>query len=373
MRFLAPLAGKTVKAVVVDLDNTLWGGVVGEDGINGIKVGSEYPGAAYQSLQRSLLDLSRRGILLAICSKNNAEDALEALDRHPGMLLRSKDFAAVRINWQDKPLNLRSIAQELNIGSDALAFVDDNPFECAQVRAALPEVIVIELPANPMEYASTLLQCPGLERLTLSAEDQQRGAIYRNQRLRSQAEQSFQTREDFFRYLQQVVRIEPVNATTLARVAQLTQKTNQFNLTTRRYTEEEIARLIDMEKWRVLSIRVSDRLGEQGLVGVAVTRDQGDVCELDTFLLSCRVIGRTVETAFVAAIAKDAAERGCKTLIGWFLPTKKNAPAQEFYAQHGFQEQERNGHGILWALPLDGRRPACPDWIHLISPDGGHS
>jgi len=257
MRFLVPLSGKTVKTVVVDLDNTLWGGIVGEDGVHGIKIGPEYPGAAYLALQRVLLDLSRRGILLAICSKNNPDDALEALDQHPEMLLRSKDFAAVRINWQDKASNLREIAQELNIGIDALAFVDDNPFECEQVRVALPEVTVIELPTNPVEYASALRQCPGLERLTLSSEDQQRTSMYAEQRLRSQAEQSFQTKEDFFRYLQQVVQLEPVNEATLARVAQLTQKTNQFNLTTRRYTEQEVAQLMNTREWRVLSIRVT--------------------------------------------------------------------------------------------------------------------
>src|SRR5271163_3355434 len=174
MRFIVPLSGRSAKVLVVDLDNTLWGGVIGEDGMAGIKVGAEYPGAAYQALQRALLDLSRRGILLAVCSKNNLDDAMEALEKHPGMLLRARHFAALRVNWTDKAQNLREIAQELNVGIDALAFLDDNPIEREQVRAALPEVTVIDLPKDPMDYASAVRNCAALERLTLSAEDQQR-------------------------------------------------------------------------------------------------------------------------------------------------------------------------------------------------------
>src|SRR6267378_6555456 len=203
MRFLRPLTGKVAKALVVDLDNTLWGGVIGEDGMNGIGLGAEYPGAAFQSLQRALVDLHRRGILLALCSKNNPEDALEALEKHPGMILRPTDFAAMRLNWTDKAQNLREIAQELNIGVDALAFLDDNPFEREQVRAALPEVTVIDLGTNPLEYASTVRNCAAFERLTLSSEDQQRTEMYAAQKQRAGAEQNFQSKEDFFRFLEQ--------------------------------------------------------------------------------------------------------------------------------------------------------------------------
>src|SRR5216684_884777 len=233
MRFIVPLSGRTSKVLVVDLDNTLWGGVIGEDGMSGIEVGAEYPGAAYQALHRALLDLSRKGILLAVCSKNNLDDAMEALEKHPGMLVRAKHFAAMRINWTDKAQNLREVAQELNVGIDSLAFLDDNPFEREQVRAALPEVTVIDLPKNPLEYASALRNCAALERLTLSSEDQQRTEMYAAQKQRAGAEQNFQSKEDFFRFLEQEAELEPVSDLTLARVAQLTQKTNQFNLTTR--------------------------------------------------------------------------------------------------------------------------------------------
>jgi FkbH-like protein len=365
MRFIVPLSGRTAKVLVTDLDNTLWGGVIGEDGMAGIQVGAEYPGAAYQALQRALLDLSRKGILLSVCSKNNLDDAMEALEQHPGMLVRAKHFAAMRINWTDKAQNLREIARELNIGIDALAFLDDNPFEREQVRAALPEVTVIDLPKNPLEYASAVRNCAVFERLALSAEDQQRTEMYAAQKQRAGAEQNFQSKEDFFRFLEQEAELEPVSDLTLARVAQLTQKTNQFNLTTRRYTESQIAEMAKKAEWHIFSIRVRDRFGDHGLVGVAITHDVGEQCEVDTFLLSCRVIGRTVETALLAYLAESAAQRGRKRLEGWFLPTRKNAPARDFYEQHGFELQATNCEGSLWTLDLNRSTLRCPDWIKL--------
>jgi FkbH-like protein len=373
MRFLVPLTGKIAKALVVDLDNTLWGGVIGEDGMQGIKLSAEYPGAAHQALQRVMLDLARRGILLAVCSKNNLEDAMEAIESHPGMLLRSKNFAAMRINWNDKAKNLREIAAELNIGIDSLAFMDDNPVEREQVRAALPEVTIIDMPDDPLDYAAALRECPAFERLTLSAEDQQRTSFYVAERERSQAEQSFQTKEDFFRYLEQEAEIAPVLPATLARISQLTQKTNQFNLTTRRYSEPQIAEMAAKPDWQVLSIRVRDRFGDHGLVGVAITRDEKESCEIDAFLLSCRVIGRTVETALLSYLAQSAVARGRHRLSGWFLPTKKNAPAKEFYSQHGFQLHTQDGQGSLWELDLKQHPIAWPEWIKLNKIDGGNN
>jgi FkbH-like protein len=367
-RFIVPLSSRTAKVLVVDLDSTLWGGVIGEDGMAGIKVGPEYPGAAYQALHRALLDLSRKGILLAVCSKNNLDDAIEALDQHPGMLVRAKHFAAMRINWTDKSQNLREIAQELNVGVDALAFLDDNPFEREQVRAALPEVTVIDLPKDPLDYASAVRNCAVFERLTLSAEDQQRTEMYAAEKVRAGAEQNFQSKEDFFRFLEQEAELEPVSDLTLARVAQLTQKTNQFNLTTRRYTEPQIAEMAKQPEWHISSLKVRDRFGDHGLVGVAITHDQGEQCEVDTFLLSCRVIGRTVETALLAHLAESASQRGCKQLVGWFLSTKKNAPARDFYQQHKFEQREHNSQGSLWVLDLKSSTLRCPEWIKLKAP-----
>jgi FkbH-like protein len=373
LRFLHPLTGKVAKAVVVDLDNTLWGGVIGEDGIAGIQLASDHPGAAYQSLQRALLDLHHRGILLAICSKNNVDDAMEALQNHPGMLLKPKHFAAMRINWGAKSQNLREIAAELNIGIDSLAFVDDNPIERQQIRSQVPEVFVIELPNDPMEFARAIRECPRFERLSLSTEDQRRGEYYQKQRERERLEETVSSREDFYRSLQQEVEIAPLDKSTLRRIVQLTNKTNQFNLTTRRYTEQQISELASSPDWNCFSLRVRDRFGDNGLVGVAITRMQEKTCEVDTLLMSCRVIGRTLETALLSFLAEHARKLGAQQLQGWFLPTKKNAPARDFYSSHGFQVLEQNGHGTLWGLNLERSQVACPEWIrlHIVNGDKG--
>jgi len=365
LRFLMPLSGRVAKAVVVDLDNTLWGGVLGEDGMHGIQLGQEYPGAAYQALQRALFDLHRKGILLAVCSKNNLDDALEALQKHSGMLLRQEHFAAMRINWGDKVQNLREIAAELNIGIDALAFLDDNPVERDQVRAALPEVMVIELSGDPNAYVDRVRESPFFERLTLSEEDRQRAAFYAAERKRSSAGQGFASKEDFFRSLEQEAEIASVGPATLARISQLTQKTNQFNLTTRRYSEQQISEMASLSDCDVVSLRVRDRHGDNGLVGVGITRDSGDSREIDTFLLSCRVIGRTVETALLSHLAETARAKGLKFLRGWFLPTKKNAPAKNFYAEHGFSMERNNDEGSQWVLDLQQNHIECPAWIKL--------
>jgi FkbH-like protein len=370
LRFLLPLSGRTAKVLVADLDNTLWGGVIGEDGITGIKLGTEYPGAAYQNLQRALLDLSCRGILLAIASKNNLEDAMQALENHPEMLLRPSNFADVRINWNDKVQSLQEIASALNVGVDSLAFLDDNPVEREQIRAALPEVFVVDLPEDPLAFASTIRDCPVFERLALSHEDQKRTNLYALQRERSEAENNFKTKEDFFRYLEQEAEVVPVSSATIARVAQLTQKTNQFNLTTQRHTEQQIAEMAVRSAWQVLSIRVRDRFGDHGLVGVAITRDEGENCEIESFLLSCRVIGRTVETAFLSHLAQGAASRGRCRLSGRFFPTTKNAPARDFYARHGFELVEENGKGSVWTLDLQDHTLATPEWIRLKTGEG---
>ena len=371
MRFLHPLTGKIAKVLVVDLDNTLWGGVIGEDGITGIQLGTEYPGAAYQAVQRVLLDLHRRGILLAVCSKNNREEALDAIENHPGMLLKPADFIAMRVNWTDKAQNLREIASELKVGIDSLAFLDDNPIERQQVRTALPEVFVIDLPPNAMEFSCRIRDCPVFERLKLSTEDRQRGVMYQAQREREQLEQTITSREDFYRSLQQEAEISPLTKANLARIAQLTNKTNQFNLTTRRYSEQQISELVSKPGCDCYSIRVRDRFGDNGLVGVAITRQTGATAEIDTFLLSCRVIGRTVETAFLSFLADHARSNGASRLQGWFLPTKKNSPARDFYSAHGFRAIEQNGDGTLWTLDLKPDSLPTPEWIrlHIVNGD----
>ena len=375
LRYLHPLVGRVAKALVCDLDNTLWGGVIGEDGIDGIRLGQEHPGAAYMDLQRAVLDVSRRGILLAIASKNNRADALEVFDRHPSMLLKKEHFASMRIDWSDKAESLRAIAEELNIGVDALAFIDDNPVERERIRTELPDVAVIDLPDDPMGYARAVRDSPFLERLSLVKEDRERGRYYAEQRLRTELEQGSRTIEDFYRSLEQVVTIGPVTPATRARVAQLTQKTNQFNVTTRRYTEQEIDALHASGDAEVCTIHVRDRFGDNGLVGVAILRHDHDAgaTEIDTFLMSCRVIGRTVETAFLSWLAERARAHGARELVGRFIPTKKNAPAASFFPSHGFArvgapagagEAEREAE---FRLDIE-KPPPWPPWIELRSP-----
>jgi FkbH-like protein len=363
-RFLPPLAARTCKVLAVDLDNTLWGGVIGEDGLDGIQLGDDEPGSAYLDLQRAILDLTRRGIVLAVCSKNNPDEALEALRTHPAMLLRPDDFAALRITWADKAASLREIATELDLGLDAIAFLDDNPVERAWVRDQLPQVTVIDLPDDPASYAATLARCPVFERLSVTSEDRKRTEYYVQERRRGDLQRGADSLEDFYRSLEMTVEIERVHEATLPRAAQLTQKTNQFNLTTRRYSEEQI-RALESDGAAVYTLRAADRFGDSGIVGVAIALDRGASWELDSFLLSCRVIGRTIETALLATVADDARRAGAERLTGSFLPTAKNAPARGFYAAHGFECIEDGDAETRWELDLD-RAPGWPAWIERV-------
>jgi FkbH-like protein len=366
LRYLLPAAARTRKVLVVDLDDTLWGGVVGEVGSDGIKLDGAYPGGAYRALQRAILDLHRRGVILAIASKNNPADAAEVLDRHPEMLLRPAHFSATRINWNDKAESLREIAAELNLGLDSIAFLDNSPSEQERVRQELPEVYVVPLNGRPETYADQVRACPVFERVALSVEDRDRGRLYAEERLRSGLREQSGSLEDFYRSLGMTARIEGVTSRNLTRVAQLTQKTNQFNLTTRRYNEEAIRDLAASGTHRIFAVSVQDRYGDNGLVGVAILALAGRVAEIDTFLLSCRVIGRTVETALLAEVAAAAMAAGATTLRGSFLATKKNAPAQPFYPDHGFTLVDDAGTEQRWALDLGAALPAVPPWIELV-------
>lgn len=363
MRFLHPLTGKVCKALVIDLDNTMWGGVVGEDGISGIRLGPDYPGAFYQDVQRAVLNLYQRGIILAVASKNNAADALEVLENHPGMLLRPRHFAALRINWNDKARSLREIATELNIGLDAVAFLDDNPVERQAVRMQAPEVKVIDLPDDPAAYARVLQESPLFERLSLSDEDRERGRYYADERLRTEQRETASSLEDFYRSLSMELEFAEATPATYTRVAQLTQKTNQFNLTTRRYTEQDIVRMASSTDWSIYTVAARDRYGDTGLVGVVIVRWQSDLAEIDTFLLSCRVMGRTIETAVLATLVEEARSRGAKRLVGCYLPTKKNPVVADFYPTHGFAPVDEHDGETTWSLdPLSGT-VAAPPWI----------
>ena len=367
LRPLLALTGLSRKVLVVDLDNTLWGGVVGEDGMSGLKLGSDYPGAGYRAVQRAVLDLVRRGVLLAVASKNNEADAFEVFDRHPGMLLGRQHLAAFRIGWNDKARSLRELAQELNVGLSALVFLDDNPAEREQVQQELPEVYVIEAPADPLQLAAALRKSPVFERARLTQEDLSRTQLYRDQRERAGLQAAAGSLEEFYRSLQMEMVVANVGPANVARVAQLTQKTNQFNLTTRRYSEEEVSRMSASGEWLLRAFSVRDRFGDNGLVGVAFVRT-GAIWELDTFLLSCRVIGRTVETGMLAALAGDARKAGVRALRGTFLATRQNEPARGFFGAHHFALAAEQPDRSDWELDLS-RAPGLPDWLPTRVPE----
>ena len=355
-RHLVPLAGRVGKVLVLDLDNTLWGGVVGEDGVEGVALDDDHPGAAFRLVQQAALDLRNRGIVLALCSKNNFADAKAVFDTHPGMLLRLDDVASHRINWEDKASNLQAIAAELSVGLDSLVFVDDNPVERRWVRLRLPSVTVVELPADPYGFADAIRTCPVLERLSVTAEDERRPELYAAQRKRAELQAESGSVEDFLSSLEMVMRVESVNGRNLARAAQLTQRTNQFNVTTIRRNEAEISRLAEDPSVLAFMARLTDRFGDNGLIALVIAGVLGDELQIDTLLMSCRVIGRGVETALLAILGGLAQQRGLARVAGRFAATSKNAPSADLFDRHGFTcthqgETERQYIASVHALP----------------------
>ena len=360
---LRALRGAARKCVVVDLDNTLWGGVVGEDGPQGVVLGDTPPGRAYRALQRALLAVRARGLLLAVCSKNNPEDAMEVLRQHPDMVLRPDHFAATRINWRDKPSNLIEIARELHIGTDALVFIDDDAFERELVRTRLPDVLVVDLPPDPAHYSRTVLGLGELEVLSLTEEDRVRAQRYEEQRERAAVRAAAGSLDEYLRNLEMRLQVVSPDPLSQARMLQLLQRTNQFNLTTRRYSEAEFRDLVSSPACRVYGLRVQDRFGDNGLVGLAIVRIAEGGWYVDSFLLSCRVLGRTVEHAFLQYVAAQAAAAGAPALVGLFIPTKKNAQVREFYRNAGFTlVHEADDLRSEWRLPLAGFTPSYPTW-----------
>lgn len=367
MRFIKAARGRARKCLVLDLDNTLWGGVVGEDGPHGIALGQEAPGNAYRAFQEVVLDLWKRGIILAIASKNNEADALEVLERHPDMLLRPRHFAAMRINWLDKATNLEAIARELNIGLDSIVFVDDNPAECALIRARLPQVLTVQLPQDPALYRGTLLALTDFESLHLTEEDRQRGQLYAQRRERQDWEAHHADNlGDYLSELGLVVEVQVADEFAIPRIAQLIGKTNQFNLTTRRHSEADVRAFATAADHAVYGVRVRDRFGDHGLVGAAIVGRGGDVWEIDTLLMSCRVLGRGVETAFLSALVAAAREGGAHTVRGLFIPTAKNLPARDFYSDNGLRlVGERDDGTQEWELDVRAQVVASPAWLTL--------
>jgi FkbH-like protein len=362
-RYIRALTTAPRKCLVLDLDNTLWGGVVGEAGIGGIRLGHTFPGNVYRDFQRAVLQLHQQGVILAINSKNNPADADDVFRSHPDMILRREHFAAVRINWQPKPQNMLEIAEELRIGLDALVFVDDDEAECALMRQSLPDVLTLDVCHDAASRLEVLRNTAAFEKLSLTAEDRRRGDVYQAQSRREQWRHAAASLDEFFAGLQMEADIRPVDAYSEPRVADLIQKTNQFNLTTRRYSPAELSAILSNPSYAAFSVRVTDRFGDNGIVGVAILERTPGRARVDTLLLSCRVIGRNVETALLAFVADWAAGQGAAALEGEFIPTAKNAPAADFYERHGFRHAGVEGTASRWVLPLAERTLAWPPFI----------
>lgn len=329
--------GFTAKVLVLDLDNTLWGGVIGEDGLSGIKLGAPSPeGEAYLELQQYAKELQLRGVLLAVCSKNNHEDAVLPFNEHDSMLLKLDDIILFKANWQDKASNIKEIAQELSLGLDSFVFLDDNPMERAWVRSSLPDIIVPECGNTPWGMLASLRQGKFFESVTLTEEDSTRHQNYKSNLTRKADQGKHATIEDFLTSLEMVAESGLVNDMTLSRVTQLINKTNQFNLTTRRYSQEQVRMMCESPDWGTWWFRLKDKFGDHGLIGVILVNKKEDLWYIDSFLMSCRVLGRKMEKFMLSEIIKAAKNENVKTLIGEYLPTAKNNLVENTYLNHGF-------------------------------------
>ncbi len=337
-RLLAAKQGRSAKCLVLDLDNTLWGGVIGDDGLEGIILGQgSAAGEAFCAFQTYARDLAKRGIILAVCSKNDEVNALSPFEQHPDMILKRADIASFVANWQDKAQNIRAIAQQLNIGLDSLVFVDDNPFERNLVRSELPMVMVPEVPDDPALFAHCVIDAGYFEGLAITDEDRERTKLYQANAARDTLQAQSADLPTYLRGLQMDLIWRRFDKIGLQRTVQLINKTNQFNLTTQRYTEEDVLALMQKPKAFGIQLRLLDRFGDNGIIAIIIGRLQDDQdLFIDTWLMSCRVLGRQVEEATLRIVAEEAKRLGAKRLIGEYRPTAKNGMVKEHYAKLGF-------------------------------------
>jgi FkbH-like protein len=360
-RLLRARVRPPAKVLALDADNTLWGGVVAEDGLDGIKISSDGPERSFQLFQQWAVEQKNRGVLLVIVSRNEEGDVWEVFDKHPGMILRRSDIAGWRINWKPKSENLRDLASELNLGIDSFVFADDDTAVRAEVSARLPQVTVLPMPAEPAGYRDLVSKLWVFDGAQATAEDRQRTDMIQQERDRKELQQSAGNLDDYLRSLEVIVEMKRANEADLPRVAQLTQKTNQFNLSLHRRTLEEVR-----EFWlrdSVYTLRAKDRFGDYGLIGVAMIRDNpaaGEPAKLDTLLLSCRALGRGIEEAFLHGIIEHARNRNASVLSAPFVIGPRNEPARDFMTRAGFPIEE--GETPAYILSTDESRP-CPEYL----------
>jgi FkbH-like protein len=341
-RVTCALKGRTKKVLALDCDDTLWGGVVGEVGLTGIALdATQYPGRVFFDFQTAVLHLFERGVLLVLCSKNNDADVFEVLDQHPHCLIKRSHLVGSRIDWNDKAKNIVALADELNLGLDSFVFVDDNSVECEMIRQMLPQVTVLQVPAKIHELPPLLLQAGLFDTLSLTDEDGKRASLYQEDSSRKAARLGHVSLDDYLRSLQTVAVVHRARPSEVPRIAQLTQKTNQFNLTTRRYSEQEIHSLLSDSGTVIYSLSVRDRFGALGLVGVLVARFDGESAQIVDFLMSCRALGRRLEEAMVKhCLAEIGATRVVARWEAEYIATSKNAQVADFWPRLGFAEIE---------------------------------
>ncbi len=367
-RWLAAKQGRSFKCLVLDLDNTVWGGVIGDDGLDGITLGQGSPlGEGYTAFQEYARELSRRGVILAVCSKNDEANALEPFEKHPDMVLKRGDIASFVANWSNKADNIRAIAQQLNIGLDALCFIDDNPFERNLVRQELPMVAVPEVSDDPTDFPVALADGGYFEGLAVTEEDRERTSQYQGNKARDALKAAVTDLPSYLRGLEMQLVWKRFDKIGLQRIVQLINKSNQFNLTTRRYTDEDIIAVMADPEAFGLQLRLLDRFGDNGIIAIIIGRLQPDKdLYVDTWLMSCRVLGRQVEPTTLNLICQEAATLGARRVVGEYIPTKKNAMVKEHYARLGFTVMQSDAAGSNRnILDLAGFTPA-ETFIHVV-------
>ena len=340
MSFIKPVCGRTKKCIVLDLDQTLWGGIIGEDGYDGIKLGPDTVGRTFVEFQKTLLGLNNRGILLAINSKNNFNEAMNVIKNHPYMILKEENFASIQINWSDKLSNMYEISKELNVGLDSMVFFDDDPINRELIKKMIPEVLTVDLPNDPAMYVSSLIELNDFNVLKITDEDIKRNQMYVVEHKRNELKRETNNLENFLKELNIQVKIKKADDFSIPRITQLILKTNQFNLTTKRYQIEEINDLIKNPEILIGYAEVLDKFGDSGITGVFIIKKNKTEWKIDTFLLSCRVMGRGIEDFIISYILNLAKKEGVKIVRGEYIPTPKNKPAEDFLKKYGFEKNQ---------------------------------
>jgi FkbH-like protein len=359
-RIIAAETRSPKKCIALDLDNTLWGGIIGEDGLHGIQLGEDFPGRAYRDFQRHLRYLKTRGVLLAIASKNNPEDAYEVFDKHDAMILSREDFAAIEIHWDSKVESIKRVARKLNIGLDSIVFVDDSSKEIGEINERLPDVTCITVPEELADLPGLLNETDLFDFPEITDEDRKRTEMMLADNVRSEIQETM-SEEEFRKSLNLRIEVFAAQKQHFARVTQLINKTNQFNLTTVRRTQDEVEELAASKDALVLGMDIKDKYGEYGLVGIAILRKQDKICLIDTLLMSCRVLGRGAEDTFVAKLAEAAKILECSEMRGKYVPTAKNGMVKDLYKRFNFSYDSQSDE---WVAPLSDV-PKAPEHIDV--------